>query len=119
MDDLIDIYIKQVRSVIEFGVPVWNPGLTKDEMMDIERVQKAFLHIALGTSYGSYEDARTKSNLETLEDRRTQICIQFATKAAKYPKHKHWFVPSDTAAPDTRSQKLKFKPLFLIAQPLG
>ena len=117
LDDLIDIYIKQVRSVIEFGVPVWNPGLTKDEMMDIERVQKAFLHIALGTSYGSYEDARTKSNLETLEDKRTQICIKFATKAAKHPKHKHWFVPSDTAAPDTRSQKLKFKtPLFRLGR---
>ena len=27
--DLTDVYIKQVRSVLEYGVPVWNSNLTK------------------------------------------------------------------------------------------
>ena len=27
-EDLIDVYTKQVRSVLEFGVPVWNSGLS-------------------------------------------------------------------------------------------
>ena len=40
LDDLIDVYIKHVRSILEFGVPVWNSGLTLEEIKDIERVQK-------------------------------------------------------------------------------
>ena len=28
LEDLTDIYVKQVRSILEFGVPVWNSGLT-------------------------------------------------------------------------------------------
>ena len=43
IDDLKDVYYKQVRSVLEFGVPVWNCSLTKDDCSEIERVQKAFL----------------------------------------------------------------------------
>ena len=31
-EDLIDVYTKQVRSVVEFGVPVWNSGLSKEEV---------------------------------------------------------------------------------------
>ena len=40
LEDLTDIYVKQVRSILEFGVPVWNSGLTQEEVSDIERVQK-------------------------------------------------------------------------------
>ena len=115
LEDMKDVYIKQVRSLLEFGVPVWNAGITKEETMDIERVQKAFLHIVLGNEYHSYELARLKTSLETLEERRTQLCTKFAVKTAKHPKHKHWFVPSDPDAPDTRSHKTKFKtPLFRL-----
>ena len=57
LKDLVEIYTKQVRSVLEFGVPVWNSKLTKEEIVDIERIQKSFLHIALGNSYIDYENA--------------------------------------------------------------
>ena len=107
LDDLTDIYTKQIRSVLEFGVPVWNCGLTKAEVTDIERVQKSFLHIALGDSYGDYDNALSISKLETLEERRKNLCIKFAKKAAKHPKHKDWFVPE--SKPNTRSEKTNFK----------
>ena len=117
LEDLTDIYVKQVRSVLEFGTPVWNSGLTKEECSDIERVQKSFLHIALGNSYSSYSSAMELAKLETLESRRTKLCLSFATKAAKHPKHKHWFVESDPSAPGTRSLKLKYKaPLYRLAR---
>ena len=109
LEDLIDIYTKQVRSVLEFGVPVWNSGLKKEESSDIERVQKAFLHIALGQAYLSYENALKISKLETLEYRRENLCLKFAKKAAKHPKHCHWFVETDPDAPDTRSIKQKYQ----------
>ena len=109
LEDLTDIYIKQVRSVLEFGVPVWNSGLNKEESSDIERVQKAFLHIALGQAYTSYEHALDISKLETLESRRENLCLKFAKKTAKHPKHRHWFVETDPNDPDTRSIKQQYK----------
>ena len=116
LDDLKDVFIKQIRSVLEFGTPVWNCGLTKAESLDIERVQKAFLHIALGNDYKCYENALKKSNLESLEQRRTQLCTTFAKKALKHPKHQAWFQPNH-GVPDTRSTKPNLKiPLHRLAR---
>ena len=41
--DLVDIYIKQVRSLVEFGVPVWQSSITDVEKNDIERIQNIFV----------------------------------------------------------------------------
>ena len=84
-EDSVDIYVKQIRSVLEFGTPVWNSGLTKQEVEDIERVQKSFLRIILGPAYNSYENALKVTELDKLETRRTSLCIAFATKCAKDP----------------------------------
>jgi hypothetical protein len=109
-EDLTDIFVKQVRSVLEFGAPVWNSSLTQDEGANIERVQKSFLHITLGSNYNNYETALAITNLETLEARRTKLCLNFAVKATKHPKHKDWFVPNCPPGPKTRSEKVQFKP---------
>ena len=45
VESLTDVYCKQIRSVLEFGAPVWNSGINKEKVCDIERVQKSFLHI--------------------------------------------------------------------------
>ena len=37
---LVDVYQKEVRSILEFGVPAWHSGLTKLQSSQIERVQK-------------------------------------------------------------------------------
>ena len=115
IEDLKDVYLKQVRSVLEFGVPVWNYGLTLDEIYEIERVQKSFLHIVLGNQYGSYDLALEKVQLETLEARRLDICMKFAKVAAKHPKHKTWFESNGPVGPNTRSEKMKYKtPLYRL-----
>ena len=80
LDDLKDVYIKQVRNILEFGVPVWNCGITLEEVTDIERVQKAFLYITLGEKYYRYESALEEMELETLEERRLQLYRTFATR---------------------------------------
>ena len=116
IDDLKEIYIKQIRSVLEFGVPVWNNGLSKAEVVEIERIQKAFLHIALGTEYHSYKEALETAKLETLEHRRLKLCTTFAKKFAKHPKHRSWFKPENSAT-RTRNAKPKFKvPLFRLTR---
>ena len=108
-EDLTDVYIKQVRSVLEFGVPVWNGSITKEEVNDIERVQKTFLHILLGQNYLNYECALEVSGLDSLVFRRTALCLRFAKKTARNPKHQHWFKVSGSGVPNTRSEKFKYK----------
>ena len=91
LSDLIDIYVKQVRSILEFAVPVLNSTLTCTEINDLERVQKSFLHILLGIAYTSYSSALFFSGLECLADRRTNLCKKFALKTYNNSKHRHWF----------------------------
>ena len=81
---LIDIYIKQVRSVLELAVPAWHPGLTCGDAVDIERVQRAALQISLGMNYTTYKAALNLFNLDTLETRRTLLCKKSSNKAVKH-----------------------------------
>ena len=48
---LIDIYIKQVRSILENACPVWSAGLTHTDKSNIEGVQKIALTIIRGETY--------------------------------------------------------------------
>ena len=42
--DMLDVFYKQIRCVLELAVAVWTPGLTQAESAQIERVQKCALH---------------------------------------------------------------------------
>ena len=44
-NELIDVYNKQCRSVMELPVPAWAPGLIGKEVKQLERVQKSALAI--------------------------------------------------------------------------
>ena len=50
-DDLLEVYFKQIRTILEYASPVWNSGLTGDDIINLERVKKTVLHIILGDSY--------------------------------------------------------------------
>ena len=117
-EDLKDVYEKQVRSVLEFGAPVWNSNISKQEVQDIERIQKSFLRIVLGLEYSEYSTALKKLEMETLESRRHKLCVKFAFKAAKDPKHSKWFkLDSDPATsaryclPEARLKRFKTSPI--------
>ena len=107
-DELLDMYIKQCRSILEFGAPVWHGAITNVERQDIERTQKGALHIILGDQYGDYRNALQMTNLESLEDRRTKLCTKFAKKAERDEKHKQWFKPKPKVK--TRQTDLKYWP---------
>ena len=110
-NDLKDIYIKQIRSLLEFGVPVWNPNLTQQCSKEIERVQKATVRIILGNNFLHYREALDVLGLETLKIRRTKLCLKFARKSAKHPRHSSWFIKDTTVRNiQTRSKKPTYKP---------
>ena len=110
-DNLKDIYVKQVRCMVEIAAPAWNGALTVVEKMDIERVQKTALHIMLGERYENYADALDLVDLESLETRRRKLCLKFAIKAVNDYKHKNWFVPNSKAV-STRQYHEKYLPVF-------
>ena len=47
-ETLLDVYAKEVRSILELAVPVWHSGLTKKQSLDIERIQKISFRLFSG-----------------------------------------------------------------------
>jgi hypothetical protein len=91
VEELLDVYDKQIRCMVEFAAPVWTSGLTLAEENQIERVQKAAFAIMLDQEYNSYARALTKLNRTTLNLRRHELNLKFAKKALKSEKFSHWF----------------------------
>ena len=117
-DEMVDVYNKQIRCVLELAVAVWTPGLTLGQSDQIERVQKCALHVILGDSYLSYDQAVIKVGAEKLSERRSKLCLNFARRLENNVKYSNWFQPAETIIPpyiDTRSDKTliqsKYKPV--------
>ena len=58
-DDLVNIYILYVRSILEQSCQVWHSSLTLQNFQDLECVQKNALKIILQEDYLSYSNALT------------------------------------------------------------
>ena len=82
-DIIIDVYGKEIRSVLEFGAPVWTGGLTERDAKKNEKIQKTVLKIVLGHEYIDYDSAFDKFKLNSLRDRREKLCIKFSKKEFK------------------------------------
>ena len=108
---LLDIYMKHVRSVVEFAAVVWSSSLTKEDIGSIERVQKCAFAIILGAKYRDYEEACAKLSMEKLTSRREKLALNLAKKSCVHPIHNHWFVPN-TEETITRSILINFKPVL-------
>ena len=106
--DLVDMYAKHVRCILELAAPAWQGAITKAERLELERVQKSALHIILGEEYESYNQALIITGLQTLEIRRQNLCLKFAKRAELHSKHKRWFA-LNTSTVNTRQQKVKYK----------
>ena len=107
--ELLDVYIKQCRSILELAAPVWTPGLTSENIISLERVQKSACAIILGRKYVGYKDAIKNLGIDTLEQRRLELCLKFAKTCSKSDKFKSWFQMAETATVSTRSRKELYK----------
>ena len=104
--ELLDVYDKQIRCVVEFATPVWTASLTKAEIAQIERVQKCAFAIILADSYRSYSMALSVLGRTTLETRRTYLNTRFAKQSVKSTKFKHWFCEKTESE---QSSKTRYK----------
>ena len=84
-------------------MPVWNSGLTKGQVKDIEKIQKVGLRIILRSEYKDYDSACQSLNIEPLIERRLEICTKFALKLYKVENAQQIYnFPSKSSS--TRSQ---------------
>ena len=92
---LFNAYKKEIRSVLEYAVPVWHSGITRKESSEIEGIQKLAFRIILKQSYSSYTRACAFFVTETLEKRRQSICLKFALKNIKSNQSLFEVAPKD------------------------
>ena len=85
-EELKNIYILFIRSLLEQSATVWHSSLTEENKNDLERVQKTAIKLILGNHYLSYEQALKKLDLENLHERRETLCLAFAKKSSKNQK---------------------------------
>ena len=90
ISDMLEVYTLQIRCQTELGCPAWNGSLTKDDIAQIERIQKTALRIILGTQYVSYENALKITKLTKLDMRREKVCLKFARRMEKSGKFSKW-----------------------------
>ena len=77
IEDLKIIYTMYIRSILEQACVVWHSSLTQENCEDLERVQKCALRIIMGSKYISYDEALKDTNLQSLKDRREELCKKF------------------------------------------
>ena len=90
-DGLVRCYCTFVRPLLEYAAPVWHPGLTIQQSDVLEQVQRQVFGVLLPDS--SYSEARHISGLPTLSERRTNLCLSFASGLARSTEFNHWLPP--------------------------
>ena len=90
-EEMVDIWKTYCRSILEQSAVVWGPSITEENKIDLERTQKSFAKLILKNKYIHYEDSLIKLNLETLQERRQQLILNFATDCIKNKKFRDLF----------------------------
>ena len=90
-NDLKDIYLTFIRSIVEQSAVVWHSSLSSRNAKDIERVQKAAVRVIMGKSYKNYNQSLTELNLDSLEKRREFLSLWFAKNCLRNEKMKDLF----------------------------
>ena len=88
-DTMKDIYKLFCRSVLEYGAPVWSGNLTEKNKRDIERIQQNAFKIIYG--WKNYSECLEDISEDSLENRRKDLCLNFAEACLKSNKFSKWF----------------------------
>ena len=102
-------YVAVIRLVLEYGAQVWTSNLTKEQVKDIERIQKRVLKIICPEL--DYHEALAELNLKSLADRRDNMYVQLI-KDMSNPEHRlHHLLPNKVSRVklrQTRSDSEKY-----------
>jgi len=99
---IVRVYKATVRPILEYAVPVWQviPNVLSDK---IESIQRRALH-TIAPEFNSYTEALDAMKLETLAERRHNICVQYMTKIKTEKNH-----PLQILLPTEQHKNKKYK----------
>jgi hypothetical protein len=89
--ELKDIYLTFVRSIVEQSAVVWQSSLSVRNRKDLERIQKAAVRVIMGKDYSTYSNGLKYLKIDTLEKRREVLCLRFAKNCLKNEKMQKLF----------------------------
>ena len=91
--DIANFYCTVIRPILKYCAPVFHYSIPSFLSEDLEMVQKRAFKIILPTK--SYNDILEYFNLQTLSERRDEMCTQLFTNIINNPTHKlHKLLPS-------------------------
>ena len=105
-EEMVHIWNMYCRSILEQSAVVWSSSLTQENIDDLERTQKCFTKLILKEKYSTYSEALLLLNMETLENRRSKLLLQFAEKCLKNYKFSNLF-PTNQKTGLRKSEKYK------------
>ena len=73
--ELKDIYLTFVRSIVEQSAVVWHSSLSVRNRKDLERILKARLRVIMGKDYSKYSNGLQYLKIDTLEKRREVFAL--------------------------------------------
>ena len=85
-DELKNIYILFIQSILEQSCVVWNSSLTQEDSNNLERVHKSAVKVIQNNEFEEYEQGLQNLNLQTLHERRITLCQNFALQTTKHKK---------------------------------
>ena len=103
-DFILDVYYKEIRSLLEYCVPVWSGSLSFKDSNKIENIQKLVMKILIKGSYTSYSETCEFFQVEKLYRRREKLCLNFGHKEIK--KDNSIFKKSTQKSKRKQTQKL-------------
>jgi hypothetical protein len=89
--ELSNVYFLFIRRLLEQSATVWHSSLTQENVDDMKKVQHSNVEIILGDKYMGYKKSLDKLEMETLHERREQLCLNFAKACVKNPIFKIMF----------------------------
>ena len=92
LTQMVQIYTTYIRPLIEYCTPVFHAGLTARQASQIEKVQKRALKL-IGGFDKSYQQLLNEMKLDSLADRREQLCFRLAKQMLGSSNHRDLFPP--------------------------
>ena len=91
-------------------MPTYGPMLTKEMSDELESIQKRACKLIFGWD-SSYKELLEENKIESLEERRKKLILNFAVKTQKNPRFKDWFPEKEYEGLNLRKEK-KYQELF-------
>lgn len=103
---LYKLYCCYIRSIIEYGSPVYHSLLNGAQELRLERLQRHALRVCFGY-HRPIKEVMGELGISTLKDRRGRRCDNFIRKAAKNPRFADAWFPEASHPLQPEKQKTR------------